>query len=75
MSMNAVRSLETFQWVPGAEEAGPDGRRGSISAHLRARKLSFNPLPEEWDPPELRQDEIQAIGAFEVSKWKRMRKY
>ncbi len=47
-------------------------RRGS-DVSVRARKLSFNPLPDEWDPPAEREDNIQAVGAFEVPKWKRIR--
>jgi hypothetical protein len=70
MSLNRVASLETFSFVPSEERA----RRGSEDAGIaRPRKLSFNPLPEEWYPPAMKQDIIQAVGAFEVPKWKRVR--
>lgn len=29
-------------------------------------------MPEAWDPPLLKTDAIQAVGAFEVPKWKRI---
>ncbi len=54
------------------ERSGSAGRRDS-DVSVRARKLSFNPLPHEWDPPAQRADNIQAVGAFEVAKWKRIR--
>lgn len=64
MSLNRVSSLETF--APLLTE---NRSRRSSDASTRARKISFNPLPAEWDPPALEQ--IQAVGAFEVPKWKR----
>ncbi|KAA8633359.1 hypothetical protein SMACR_04814 [Sordaria macrospora] len=64
MSLNRVSSLETF--APLLTE---NRSRRSSDASTRNRKISFNPLPAEWDPPAL--DQIQAVGAFEVPKWKR----
>lgn len=66
MSLNRVSSLETF-----APLLAENRSRRSSDASTRARKISFNPLPAEWDPPALEQ--IQAVGAFEVPKWKRTR--
>ncbi|WPJ59392.1 hypothetical protein SMAC4_04814 [Sordaria macrospora] len=67
MSLNRVSSLETF--APLLTE---NRSRRSSDASTRNRKISFNPLPAEWDPPAL--DQIQAVGAFEVPKWKRTRR-
>ncbi|KAK1782075.1 major facilitator superfamily domain-containing protein [Copromyces sp. CBS 386.78] len=64
MSLNRVSSLETF--APLLTE---NRSRRSSDASTRNRKISFNPLPAEWDPPALEQ--IQAVGAFQVPKWKR----
>ncbi|KAK3949419.1 major facilitator superfamily domain-containing protein [Pseudoneurospora amorphoporcata] len=64
MSLNRVSSLETF--APLLTE---NRSRRSSDASTRNRKITFNPLPAEWDPPALEQ--IQAVGAFEVPKWKR----
>ncbi|KAH7035213.1 major facilitator superfamily domain-containing protein [Microdochium trichocladiopsis] len=55
MSLPRVGSLETFLGIPGGANRGDgDSRRGSVSsigsASLRARKITFNPLPESWDP-------------------------
>jgi hypothetical protein len=76
MSLNRPASLETFSFVPGADGGAPGERRGSdAGVGHRARKLSFNPLPEAWDPPSLKHDTIQAVGAFEVPKWKRIGKF
>ncbi|OTB02139.1 hypothetical protein M426DRAFT_322964 [Hypoxylon sp. CI-4A] len=72
MSLQRVASLETFVNVP--QQEGRRSRRGSVSsvaASERARKLTFNPLPESWN----RDDEGhlgQTRGAFEVSQWKRI---
>lgn len=66
MSLNRVSSLETF--APLLTE---NRSRRSSDASTRARKISFNPLPPSWDPPALEQ--IQAVGAFEVPRWKRTR--
>ncbi|KAK1752418.1 major facilitator superfamily domain-containing protein [Echria macrotheca] len=66
MSLNRVSSLETFTVLHTDQRS-----RRSSDASTRARKLSFNPIPQEWDPvPTL--DAVHAVGAFEVPKWKRM---
>ncbi|KAI1864314.1 hypothetical protein JX265_008685 [Neoarthrinium moseri] len=74
MSLHRVASLETFLSV---SEDGHRARRGSdassIGASERARKLTFNPLPESWDPPAPKDEAIvQSVGAFEVPRWKRL---
>ncbi len=77
MSLNRISALETFSFTPGEGNTNLNdrfSRRGS-QASIRARKLSFNPLPEEWDPLPHSEDLIQAVGAFEVPKWKRVREY
>ena len=68
MSLNRVASLESFSFVPSEQRS-----RSGSDVSVRARKLSFNPLPDEWDPPQDRADNIQAVGAFEVPRWKRIR--
>ncbi|KKA26120.1 hypothetical protein TD95_004697 [Thielaviopsis punctulata] len=65
--MHRVSSLETFAITPAQRSS----RSGSI-ASTRSRKLNFNPVPEPWDPAVTKQDNIQAVGAFEVSRWKRI---
>lgn len=73
MSLHRVASLETFLSV---SEDGRRSRRGSdasIGASERARKLTFNPLPESWDPVATEQEAaVTSVGAFEVPKWKRI---
>ncbi|ORY65933.1 major facilitator superfamily transporter [Pseudomassariella vexata] len=79
MSLHRVGSLETFLSIR-SEDGGRLSRRDSlsslVSASDRARKLSFNPLPESWDPIFARDDAQphlgQSVGAFEVPKWKRI---
>ncbi|KAK0383125.1 hypothetical protein NLU13_9038 [Sarocladium strictum] len=69
MSLNRVASIETL--------AGYQARRGS-DASIRPRKLSFNPLPQEWDPvypdskPGHHQPEQGGVSAFDVPQWKRI---
>lgn len=70
MSMNRVSSLETYTTIP----VGGARTRSASEASTRARKLSFNPLPEEWNPPTT-TDQPLAVGAFEVPKWKRLRRF
>ncbi|EFX01759.1 major facilitator superfamily transporter [Grosmannia clavigera kw1407] len=67
MSLNRVASLESFGYV----RSDHSSRRGS-DVSVRSRRISFNPLPDEWDPPDERTDNIQAISAFEVPQWKRV---
>ncbi|OLN94348.1 Protein FMP42-like protein 1 [Colletotrichum chlorophyti] len=69
MSLNRVASVETFQFVPQADRAS---RRGSDASSVRAGRLSFNPLPNQWDPAESKPDTVLAVGAFEVPKWRRI---
>ncbi|KAL2165157.1 hypothetical protein VTH06DRAFT_453 [Thermothelomyces fergusii] len=66
MSLNRVSSIETFTTFPN----GALSRRGS-DASTRARKLTFNPLPQRWDPLTT-LDQLGAVGAFKVPKWKRL---
>lgn len=68
MSLNRVASLETFQDLHRDQYS----RRGSDASSFRARKLSFNPLPDEWDPPALKADNVQAVSAFDVPRWTRI---
>lgn len=84
MSLNRVASLETFLSAAHTDDGRPvrqtRERRDSASscaASERARKLSFNPLPESWDPAFTRDDDVPnpAVGAFEVPQWKRIRKF
>ncbi|KAL5614689.1 hypothetical protein BROUX41_004785 [Berkeleyomyces rouxiae] len=65
--MQRVSSLETFAGL----QTGRSSRRSSI-ASTRSRKLSFNPMPEAWDGAVSKQANIQAVGAFEVPRWKRL---
>ncbi|KAI0391680.1 FMP42 protein [Xylariaceae sp. FL0594] len=77
MSLPRIASLETFLGVPAE---GERSRRGSIastapSVTLRPQRLTFNPLPESWDPviPEGDVDHpANTVGAFEVPQWKRI---
>lgn len=68
MSLHRVSSIETFTVVPTDVRS-----RRSSDASTRARKLTFNPLPSVWDPPST-IDQLHAVGAFKVPKWKRLRK-
>ncbi|KAK8049807.1 major facilitator superfamily domain-containing protein [Apiospora phragmitis] len=79
MSLNRIASLETFLSVSADDDrpVRPRPRRDSASSYaasLRARKLSFNPLPEAWDPAFVHDDDIPnpAVGAFEVPQWRRI---
>ena len=75
MALQRVGSLETFL-IPPSE--GQRSRRGSVASNapsVQAHKLTFNPLPESWNPP-VPQDidhPGQPKGAFEVSQWRRIR--
>ncbi|WYZ34420.1 hypothetical protein EsH8_I_000696 [Colletotrichum jinshuiense] len=68
MSLNRVASVETFQFVPQEQRS----RRGSDASSVRAGRLTFNPLPDQWDPAANRPDTVLAVGAFEVPQWKRI---
>ncbi|KAK1521825.1 major facilitator superfamily transporter [Colletotrichum paranaense] len=68
MSLSRVASVETFQFLPQAQGS----RRGSDASSIRAGRLTFNPLPDEWDPAASKPDTVLAVGAFEVPQWKRI---
>ncbi|KAI1653600.1 MFS general substrate transporter [Daldinia decipiens] len=77
MSLQRVGSLETFVIVPPEGLRSRRGSASSAAASERARKLTFNPLPESWDPVFEDEDEGhlhlgQSRGAFEVPRWKRI---
>ncbi|KAG9245994.1 MFS transporter-like protein Fmp42 [Calycina marina] len=63
--------------VSSASYLSPDRERSpspSGSPTPRLRKLSFNPLPGDWNAPEeaAQETHAQPIGAFEVSKARRI---
>lgn len=66
MSLNRISSLESFSHL------SVEGHRRSPSPSSRDRRLSFNPLPESWDPPTSQPGYLESVGAFEVPKWKRV---
>ncbi|KAJ2989049.1 hypothetical protein NUW58_g3666 [Xylaria curta] len=74
MSLPRVASLETFLSVPTEGERSRRGSIASTAPSMRPRRLSFNPLPESWDPVIAREVDhhAQTIGAFEVPQWKRI---
>lgn len=76
MSLNRVGSIETL--------AALHTRRRGSDASIQPRKLSFNPVPQDWalssdaDP---RKDDAptppsrlynEPVSAFEVPQWKRV---
>ncbi|KAI1101120.1 MFS general substrate transporter [Jackrogersella minutella] len=75
MSLQRVASLETFVNVPTEGRRSRRGSVSSVAASERARKLTFNPLPESWNPvfDDREEDHLgQTRGAFEVPQWKRI---
>ncbi|OIW34399.1 MFS general substrate transporter [Coniochaeta ligniaria NRRL 30616] len=66
MSLPRVASIESFSFVQDDQRS----RRNS-DVSVRARKLSFNPVPQQWDPP-IVTEHTDGVGAFEVPKWKRV---
>ncbi|KAI1390181.1 MFS general substrate transporter [Hypoxylon trugodes] len=76
MSLQRVGSLETFVNVPTEGRRSRRGSASSVAASERARKLTFNPLPESWHPVFDDEDTQghpgQSRGAFEVPQWKRI---
>ncbi|KAI1142721.1 MFS general substrate transporter [Hypoxylon sp. FL0543] len=75
MSLQRVGSLETFVNVPTEGRRSRRGSVSSVAASERARKLTFNPLPESWNPvfDDEEEDHLgQTRGAFEVPQWKRI---
>lgn len=76
MSLQRVASLETFVNVPSEGRRSRRGSVSSVAASERARKLTFNPLPESWNPgyDDHEEDQLgKSRGAFEVPQWKRIR--
>lgn len=73
MSLNRVQSIETLTAPPGHHGAASIERRGS-DASLRVRRLTFNPVPQDFETASLRPDEqpAETVGAFEVPSWKRL---
>ncbi|KAF4999522.1 hypothetical protein FGRMN_2391 [Fusarium graminum] len=71
MSLNRVQSIETLTAPPG--RGASIERRGS-DASLRVRRLTFNPVPQDFETASLRPDEqpAETVGAFEVPQWKRL---
>ncbi|KAI2628960.1 major facilitator superfamily transporter [Xylaria nigripes] len=74
MSLPRVGSLETFLSCPTEGEVSLGGSIASAAPSIRSRRLSFNPLPESWNPVVARDVDhpAQTIGAFEVPRWKRI---
>ncbi|KAL8419762.1 hypothetical protein RB594_002797 [Gaeumannomyces avenae] len=74
MSLNRVSSLGEFEFVPG--DPVTRSRRGSDASVLsaRAQKLTFNPLvvPDDNGNVVHPVAPADAIGAFEVPRWKRI---
>ncbi|KAF7541993.1 hypothetical protein G7Z17_g11832 [Cylindrodendrum hubeiense] len=72
MSLNRVASLETLAVPPGHLHDARDRRASDAS--LRVRRLSFNPVPQDWETVPLRPDDpyVDTVGAFEVPQWKRL---
>lgn len=62
MSLNRVSSLETFSSLHVSRSPSPSSRD---------RRLSFNPLPESWDPVG-KPGHVDSVGAFEVPRWRRI---
>ncbi|KAI1264147.1 FMP42 protein [Xylariaceae sp. FL1019] len=74
MSLPRIASLETFLSLPSEGERSRRGSVTSTAPSVRARRISFNPLPESWDPVIAKDSDhpAQTIGAFEVPWWKRI---
>ncbi|TVY38250.1 Protein FMP42, partial [Lachnellula occidentalis] len=67
-----VRSMSLLQRVTSNETLSPERGRSPTSSHSpRDRKLSFSPIPGSWVAPAV-EENVQAIGAFEVPKSKRI---
>jgi hypothetical protein len=64
--------MSLLQRVTSVEQLSPErGTSPSGQGSPRERKLSFSPLPGDWDPP-VHHEHVQPIGAFEVPKSKRI---
>jgi len=84
MSLNRIASLETYSFDgPNGSNGAvtpemvrtrrPSNASVGTAASLRGTRVTFNPLPDGWDPRMDRQDAVQAVSAFEVARWKRIR--
>lgn len=73
MSLNRVQSIETLSVPPGHHHEGR--HRRASDASLRVHRLSFNPVPQDYETASLRPDDqhVETVGAFEVPQWKRLR--
>ena len=65
--------MSLFERVTSVEQLSPERGRSPVSSH-RDRKLSFSPLPGDWEAPAPKQH-VQPIGAFEVPRAKRIRAF
>ncbi|KAM0437421.1 hypothetical protein ACHAPT_001783 [Fusarium lateritium] len=72
MSLNRVQSIETLSVPPGHHHEARDRRASDAS--LRVRRLTFNPVPQDYETASLRPDDqpAETVGAFEVPEWKRL---
>ena len=61
--------MSLFERVTAVEHLSPD-RAGSPVGSQRDRKLSFSPVPGDWEAP-APPPHVQPIGAFEVPRAKR----
>ena len=59
--------------VTSVEQLSPERGRSPVGER-GGRKLSFSPLPGDWEPP-VQHEHAQPIGAFEVPKSKRISAY
>ena len=85
MSLNRISTLETFSFD------GPNGSSGAVTpqmvlgrrssdaslgrSSLQGTRVTFNPLPDGWDPRITRQDAVQAVPAYQIDRWKRIREW
>lgn len=64
--------MSLLQRVTSVEQLSPErGRSPSGLDSPRDRKLSFSPLPGDWEPP-IHHEHVEPIGAFEVPRSKRI---
>ncbi|RDL36889.1 uncharacterized protein BP5553_06241 [Venustampulla echinocandica] len=63
--------MSLLERVTSCESISPD-RGGSPSEFIRDRTLSFNPLPRSWVSPSVEKNAPETVGAFEVSRSKRI---
>jgi hypothetical protein len=59
--------------VTSVEQLSPERGRSPVGER-GSRKLSFSPLPGDWEPP-VHHEHAQPIGAFEVPRSKRISVY